>query len=622
VLAVVSATARFVVWRPHVAGRRALDLVAGLPTVVSLTLLVGLAASFRIVLGLAETTPRVLGDELIYADLAKSFAVHGEPLLRGELHLGHSVLYPLFASPAYAIAADGVAAFGAVKVVNAVAMALTAVPAYLLGRKVLSHAWSLAVAALAVAAPWLVYTALMLTEPLFSVLVTAFALALVRMLERPTWLRQAVVVLGLAVLIGVRAQAIALVVSLLLALLLDGWLRRSLARTAETYAFLLLALGLAFTAVAFAAAAGVSLPQDAYASLLDRAYSIPSVVKWAWWNVAVYELGLGVIALAAFPLGLAGLLRREASDAERSVGIAALSMFVGVLLSVALLSASPFGLDRLHERSLFYVTPLVLICFARWLAEGLPRPRLLAGLGALGVVAAAVSLPSRVVVDTGAVDSPTSAFLAQLDGTWPGGSDRLWTTVLALAGAAAFLLARRPFVPLVGVALAFLAVTASSDLQGELPAGRERALAWVDRALPDGSTAALVHVAFPLGPSEPCASDVRDQQEQFVVWTEFANTRIDRVAHVYGPVGRDGIDSQELQVAADGTLVGKDGPYRASYVVVDSRQPIAGTELARFDEASLGDAYSGSLTLWNADPPVRFAPRPARVPPRADGRDC
>jgi hypothetical protein len=79
-----------------------------------------------------------------------------------------------------------------------------------------------------------------------------------------------------------------------------------------------------------------------------------------------------------------------------------------------------------------------------------------------------------------------------------------------------------------------------------------------------------------------------------------------------------------LRVGADGRL--RDGvhAYPASYVVVDSRQPIVGRRLARLDEARIGEDgdHSGSLTLWRVKPPLRLARAPGKLPPRADGRGC
>ncbi len=137
------------------------------PTEIVLTAVVAVAAGFRIALAGANSIPRFLPDELLHADLAKGFALHGQPLVRGEFELGRTVFFPLFASPAYRFAPDGAAAFEAVQWMNAIAMALAAVPAYFVARRIVSRGWSLVVAAFVAFAPWTAYSALMLTEPLF-----------------------------------------------------------------------------------------------------------------------------------------------------------------------------------------------------------------------------------------------------------------------------------------------------------------------------------------------------------------------------------------------------------------------------------------------------------------------
>ena len=183
------------------------------PTAIVLTAVVAVAAGFRIALAGANSIPRFLPDELLHADLAKGFAVHGQPLVRGEFELGRTVFFPLFASPAYRFAPDGAAAFQAVQWMNATAMALAAVPAYFVARRIVSRGWSLVVAAFVAFAPWTAYSALMLTEPLFYLAFTTFALVVVRMLERPTWSRQLVMLAALGVLVGIRSQALALAAS-------------------------------------------------------------------------------------------------------------------------------------------------------------------------------------------------------------------------------------------------------------------------------------------------------------------------------------------------------------------------------------------------------------------------
>ena len=73
-----------------------------------------------------------------------------------------------------------------------------------------------------------------------------------------------------------------------------------------------------------------------------------------------------------------------------------------------------------------------------------------------------------------------------------------------------------------------------------------------------------------------------------------------------------------------GLILDHGRPFQPGYVVIDSRQRIVGTRLARFDLSSLHTSLQNgaSLTLWRVDPPVRIYPRPQPLPPRADGRNC
>ena len=128
---------------------------------------------------------------------------------RGAVHLGHSVLHPLVLGPFFA-AADAVGALLAIKVAQALLMALAAIPAYLLTRRVSSHGWSLAVAALTALAPWTGYATLMTTEALFYPAFVTLAWATAGMLERPTWRRQAATLALAAAAALIKPQAFVL----------------------------------------------------------------------------------------------------------------------------------------------------------------------------------------------------------------------------------------------------------------------------------------------------------------------------------------------------------------------------------------------------------------------------
>jgi hypothetical protein len=600
---------------------RSLSGVTSLTAVVGLTAIVSVAAGVRVLLVRAETEPKVFGDEVIYTELAKNIAQHGMPLLRGQFEVGYSVFYPLFISPAYRLASDGAAAFAAVKTMNAVGMALTAVPAYALARRVLPSGWSLGVAGLVVLEPWMAYASLAMTEALFLPAFTAFALALVLMLERPTVRRQLLVLFALVLLVGIRPQALVFAGSVVVAVALKALLAHSGRQVAREHAVLFGGLALALLGALLATAAGASLPAGSAGPLLTLAYNPVDLAKWTLWNLAIYELGLGVIALAAFPLALRGLLRRSASESERSLGIASLTLAVGLLVSVAALSSSPFGLGILHERNLFYATPLVLVCLAHWLAFGLQRPKFLVLAVALAAVTLPAILPDRVVRITNNVDSPTAAWFAELEHQTSWAIKGSMVGVAAV-GAAALLLARRAVVPILALILAFVVLAAPLDYSGSLTAEQDRALAWVDRALPDDATATLVHLGLSR-PDQPCSRNADADQRTLVIWTEFFNARVDRVFHMSEQVP-DGVPSPKLTVASGGIVHENGRPFGLSYAVLDSRQPIVGKRLARFDLAGLGPRWQGgaSLSLWRVNRPLGFLPHAQPLPPRANGREC
>jgi hypothetical protein len=590
-------------------------------TLVGLTTIVCVAAAVRVLLVRAETEPRVFGDEFIYTDLAKSIAYHGLPHLGGRLEIGYSVFYPLFLSPAYRLGSDGAAAFAAAKTMNGVVMALSAVPAYALARRVLPSGWSLAVAALVVLEPWMAYASLTMTEALFLPAFTAFAFALALMLESPTPRRQLLVLVGLVLLVGVRPQALILAVSVVGAIALKALLDQPGLPVVRDHSIVLGGLALGLIAGLIALAAGLPVPAGSAGPLLTVAYNPFAFAKWTLWNLAIYELGLGVVALAAFPFALHQLLRRSASERERSLGITSLTLVAALLLSVAALSSSRFGLGILHERNLFYATPLVLICFAHWLASGLRRPTRLALIVALGAVALPAILSDHIVRVTNNVDSPTAAWFTELEHQ-TGWAIKGLTVGVAVVGMTALLLARRVLVPILASIVAFAVLSAPLVYAGALTPQQDRALAWVDRALPQGETAALIHLGLSR-PDQPCSEEADADQRTLAVWTEFFNARVDRVLYMSEPVP-DGVPSRKVTVAPGGIVQENGRPFAPRYAVLDSRQPVVGQRLARFDLSRLGPQWQGgaSLSLWRVHRPLGFLPHAQPLPPRPNGRQC
>jgi hypothetical protein len=603
-------------------GRRWARAIARCPTAVALTAIVALVALLRALIAAGGTIPRVLGDELVYSDLGKSLAQHGQLLVRGQTSIGYSILYPLFASPAYRLAADGATAFAALKLLQSVAMALTALPAYFLARRVVGRGWALAVAALSVCGAWMQYSALAMTEALFYPVFTAFALVFVRMLERPTARRQLAVLALLAALIGIRPQALVLVASLLAVIALQGLRERSLARTLSAYSATFLLLGIALAVVVALGLAGLPLPAAAYGVLFRLHYDPLQVVKWGAWNLGEYELSLGIVAFAAFPLAVSSLLRSSREE-SRAFAVAALSLLGGILLSVAAISASPYGLGVLHDRGLFFVTPIVLACFAHWLANGLERPGRITLPTAVVAVAVAATVPESVIRRTNIVDGPTSWTSLGLDQVPSGLPARGWWAIFALLGAGVFLFSKRRLMPLFLLVAALFWVSAATAWKGPLSAQQDRALAWVDHALPAGASATIVNVGLPVDLRAPCAKPADISEQKLIVWTEFFNTRIDRLVHVSTPAAVDALASPELVEGDQGVLLDNWREIAPRYVVLDSRLAVVGRRIARFDTSQLGPEFTrgASLSLWRVRAPLQLV-RPPTLAPRPDGREC
>jgi hypothetical protein len=141
--------------------------------------------------------------------------------------------------------------------------------------------------------------------------------------------------------------------------------------------------------------------------------------EWGAWNLSLFQTALGVVALAALPVALHALLRRGEPVAARACGVVTVTLSLGLLASVALLSASAYGLGMLHERSLFYVTPLVLTCLADWLRRGLERPFWLSAACAAASLALAAVVPERLIVRSNDFDAPTASFVLALDDRLP-----------------------------------------------------------------------------------------------------------------------------------------------------------------------------------------------------------
>jgi len=449
--------------------------------------------------------PFIMVDELIYSELARNLADSGELLVRDTPSPGYGIVYPALLSPVY-LAFDGLTdAYAAVKTLNALVMSLAAVPAYFLARRVVGPGFSLFAAVLAVALPSLVYTGTVMTENVFYPVFLAVALGFVLTLERPTIVRQLLLLAGIAIAFATRAQAVALVPALLTApLLLAAFRREGVRASLRPFRWLYaVALGGGLLVAVVQLARGRSLSDlfGAYSVVGESDYEPLEVARYFLYHAAELDLYLGVVPVAATIVLVA---RARALDRPLQALLAvALSITFWLVLAVSAF-ASVFA-QRIQERNLFVVAPLFLVLLLAWVARGAPRPRIATAVAAVAAAGLVLAIPFERFIETSAL-SDTLMLLP-----WWNVQDHVtleWVAefalLLAVALAAAFALVPRryalvlPLVVLAYYAAVFHPIWAGKHGIRQASAGavfqgiRGVPRGWIDAALPEDARAAVL----------------------------------------------------------------------------------------------------------------------------------
>ncbi len=583
----------------------------------SLALVAAVAIVVYGTLGTLLHGPSVFGDELVYQEAARSLAHDGAPLVRGEPY-GFGLLYPAVLAPAMLVARNQVQAYALAKLTNALFFSLTAIPAYLLGRRLLSRAWSFGVAVLAIAVPSGLYTGLVLTESVSYLAVTTAFLSIVRALERPTLLRQLLAVAAVALSVVARPQFIALAAALALALPLNLLFTKPSRRqlwhgVRGLWGFGLAAIIGAATLVVAAHARGVSL-LGSYGDVV-HSYKIVQVARASWYSLGGLELYLGFVPFVAAPAALVYLVRRARTGSVESGAFAAVFLAANatLIVEVAALMTTPLLGGLLHDRYLFYLVPLWLTLFAAWLQARAPSTRRQLGIGGGLAILLAATLPARLIVGESArIDGIATALWVKERAVLPahpafvrGG---MVIAALVAMGAVWLLAPRARMLLLLPVAAVFVANAVLVWRPRVADAGRPifsngSPRSWVDRLVPAGSKVDMLWIQ-----SATCPSSVRDAFR----WTEFFNERVGSAAQV-GDATYVPLSSTNVGVAANGVLRTSDGrAFESSYVVTMPGVVLDGT--------TLGQGTSSRLRLWHVDGPVRV--RGVRSTAQLQARSC
>jgi hypothetical protein len=555
-------------------------------------------------LNLRFETPWIMADELHYSEMAKSFA-DGEGLEVRGLPSSARTLYPVLISPAW-LAASIETAFTAAKTINTVAMTLASVPLYLWARRFLSEGWALAAVGLLLLLPAYAYTGTIMTESAFLPLFLVALLAFARALEKPTRVWQLFAVAAVLPAVLIRLQGLVLFAVFVTAIVLDAlvmaWDGKSRLRIfgARLRAFAatgvaLVVVTVACAAYAFVSYGGVVEGLGAYRSVVEFHYSIWDGLRWTVIHAGELSLAVGLLPASAF-LVLAGTwMRPGGRPAERAfVCVTAASLLW--IVPQAGFFASRYS-ERIEERNMFYLEPLLLLALVAWVAHGARRPTRATAVGVAIPVALLATIPFERLFNAGAVwESFALLPLVRLSSLVEGGLDavRILLGLGAAAAALVFVLVpRRLAAVTVGAVALFLGLSAWSvsgtlrDLthRTRLQTGSAEA-SWIDSALGRGADVPFIFTAD-LVPNP------------HLLWqTEFWNRSVGAVYRLDAD-DTTALPTMPTAIDARGRLVSvEDGrrPLFTRYVVAEPAVGIAGEEVA----------HSDRLVLYRVRGPLRI----------------
>jgi hypothetical protein len=578
--------------------RRPLDglrtVVATAPASAWVAGIITLSILVRLVVGLQTGMPWLVPDELVYTDLARSFAKSGHFAVLGAPFstLSYGPLYPVLVAPFYRFTGSATEAYALVKVFNAVLISTAAVPAYLLARRVVARGPALVAASVAVLLPSTVYASKAMTESLAYPVFLFAILAIARAVEWPTAPRYALALATIFVGVATRAQMIALLPALIAARVGFLWIakgrfpirRRSLVRAAVA-------------TIAGVAVVATVLVRDGSSALGPRhgffsRMHLIALPKWLLYHVAELDLAVGVVPVAAFVLIAVLTFRRDINSRGLAAFVATVSAAsASLLLLVALYATQPRVSPLIYERYLFYLEPLFVIGLLAWIELRMPGgKRLRTGIGAGAAVLPAL-LPFHVLV-TGhlwGVNSATTGLVpwASLGGV-VGKSIGLPLAVLIVSSLLAAIFIRRDLGRSRTLLLAVVAVLGMTRMLVDVAnvgiAANARDFAfpyqsqpdWIDNAVGRDAVVVGVWVGRRHAPLQSVYS---------LMQSKAANDSLQSVYRLHEPF-RPELSGPKARFV-DGTLRSGGEPIRAEYVVTDRELRLRGIVIASMGRLEL-----------------------------------
>ena len=572
----------------------------------ALVALVLLSTAFRAWAAVEVPVPWIAPDEMVYGMLGRSLWLHGSLAILGGPTPYYSLLTPLLAG--FPLAAFGLGTgYDLLQGLQAFVMSLAAVPVYLWARTLVPRWSALTAAALTLATPVLAYSGLVMTEVLFYPLLVTAAWAGAAAIARPTRVNQILLLAAFVAVCATRIQAIVLVPALVTAALLDAFLARSWGRLRRQ---LPAAVGLAVLLAGWAVwrlATGKGA-LGGYDVVASTSYSVGAAARFVLYHGASLLILCGLFPLAAVAVKLVeGLRRGEQDEGVRAYLAVTASLCVWMVVEVGAF-ASRYS-DRIVERNLIGLAPVLFIGLVLWLARGPDGGYVVRGAVAAGALAVLLLLPVRRYVDIyGMHDALTLIPMFKLS-TLTSLSTMAWVyRAVAVAAAAAFAFVPRrglQWVPFALIAALVAASVVSTRFVVDEARAQQRAFLGADPSWADHAGGSRIAYLYDGEPSWPG------------VWeTVFFNTNIDRVydlnvATVPGPLPQD-----DVTVRPDGTVVGQPSHLaRTRYAIVSNWIKLHGERRGEVTQQGLNQT---GLVLWKLEQPLRLRTWISGLEPNGD----
>lgn len=572
----------------------------------ALVALVLLSTAFRAWAAVEVPVPWIAPDETVYGMLGRSLWLHGSLAILGGPTPYYSLLTPLLAG--FPLAAFGLGTgYDLLQGLQAFVMSLAAVPVYLWARTLVPRWSALTAAALTLATPVLAYSGLVMTEVLFYPLLVTAAWAGAAAIARPTRVNQILLLAAFVAVCATRIQAIVLVPALVTAALLDAFLARSWGRLRRQ---LPAAVGLAVLLAGWAVwrlATGKGA-LGGYDVVASTSYSVGAAARFVLYHGASLLILCGLFPLAAVAVKLVeGLRRGEQDEGVRAYLAVTASLCVWMVVEVGAF-ASRYS-DRIVERNLIGLAPVLFIGLVLWLARGPDGGYVVRGAVAAGALAVLLLLPVRRYVDIyGMHDALTLIPMFKLS-TLTSLSTMAWVyRAVAVAAAAAFVFVPRrglQWVPFALIVALVAASVVSSRFVVDEARAQQRAFLGADPSWADHAGGSRIAYLYDGEPSWPG------------VWeTVFFNTNIDRVydlnvATVPGPLPQD-----DVTVRPDGTVVGQPSHLaRTRYAIVSNWIKLHGERRGEVTQQGLNQT---GLVLWKLEQPLRLRTWISGLEPNGD----